>query len=296
MAAVVHQRIDRLLQHALLVPDDDLRRAQLKQILQAVVAVDDATVEVVQVARRKPAAFERNQRTQIRRNDRQNGQNHPLRTRIAAHESFHETQPLGQLLANRLVAGSLEADLEFGLQHRQVDALQQRLDRRGAHVGHESVAVIVHRLAVFDLVHGLADLERRIARIGHDVLFIVDHVLERLRGHVEHQADAARHALEEPDVRNRHGQLDMAHALAAHLGLGHFHAAAVADDPLVFHTLVFAAVALPVAGGSENAFAEETALFRLETAVIDGLGVLDLAERPRTDHFRRRNVDRNRTE
>ena len=49
-AAVVEQRVDRLLQHALLVADDDLRSVELLQALQAVVAVDDAAVEVVEIA------------------------------------------------------------------------------------------------------------------------------------------------------------------------------------------------------------------------------------------------------
>ena len=50
-AAVVEQRVDRLLQHALLVAHDDLGRAELEQLLQPVVAVDDAAIEIVQVAR-----------------------------------------------------------------------------------------------------------------------------------------------------------------------------------------------------------------------------------------------------
>src|SRR3546814_10595470 len=50
-SAVVEQRVDRFLQHALLVADDDVRRAQFHQPFQAVVAVDDATVEVVEVRR-----------------------------------------------------------------------------------------------------------------------------------------------------------------------------------------------------------------------------------------------------
>ena len=48
-AAVVEQRVDGLLQHALLVVDDDLRRAEIEQALEAVVPVDHAAVEVVQV-------------------------------------------------------------------------------------------------------------------------------------------------------------------------------------------------------------------------------------------------------
>ncbi len=50
-AAVVEQRVDGLLQHALLVVDDDLGRAEVEQALEAVVPVDHAPVEVVQVAR-----------------------------------------------------------------------------------------------------------------------------------------------------------------------------------------------------------------------------------------------------
>ena len=46
--AVVEQRIDGFLKHALFVAHDDFRRAQLHQLLQTVVAVDDATIQIVQ--------------------------------------------------------------------------------------------------------------------------------------------------------------------------------------------------------------------------------------------------------
>ena len=78
-AAVVEQRVDRLLEHALLVAHDDLGRAQLEELLQPVVAVDDAAVEVVQVRRREPAAVQRNERAQLRRNDRDDVEDHPVR-------------------------------------------------------------------------------------------------------------------------------------------------------------------------------------------------------------------------
>src|SRR4029077_3051333 len=52
-AAVVEQRVDGLLQHALLVVDDDLGRAEVEEPLQPVVAVDHAAVEVVQVGGRE---------------------------------------------------------------------------------------------------------------------------------------------------------------------------------------------------------------------------------------------------
>jgi hypothetical protein len=78
--AVVEQGVDRLLQHALFVADDDVGRAQLDQALQAVVTVDDAAIQVVQVGGREAAAVQRHQRTQFRRDDRNDRQHHPLRT------------------------------------------------------------------------------------------------------------------------------------------------------------------------------------------------------------------------
>ena len=77
-AAVVEQRVDGLLQHALLVADDDLGSVELLQPLEAVVAVDDAAVEVVEVRRREAAAVERNERAEIRRNHRDHLEHHPL--------------------------------------------------------------------------------------------------------------------------------------------------------------------------------------------------------------------------
>ncbi len=84
-AAVVEQRVDGLLQHPLLVADDDVGRAQLDQPLQAVVAVDDAAIEVVEVGGREAAAVERHQRAQVRRDDRHDRQDHPLRLVAGLH-------------------------------------------------------------------------------------------------------------------------------------------------------------------------------------------------------------------
>src|ERR687893_441967 len=77
-AAVVEQRVDRLLQHPLLVVDDDLGRAEVEQTLQAVVAVDDAAVEVVEVRRREAAAVELHHRAQLRRDHRDGLEHHLL--------------------------------------------------------------------------------------------------------------------------------------------------------------------------------------------------------------------------
>src|SRR4051812_2461508 len=100
MPPIVEQGVDRLLQHALFVSDDDIRRLELKQVLETVVPVDDATVKIVQIGGRKPATLERNERAEIRRNNRQNIEHHPVRTCMRALESLHELDPFGQFLTD----------------------------------------------------------------------------------------------------------------------------------------------------------------------------------------------------
>ena len=65
-AVVVEQGVDRLLQHPLFIADNHFRRVQIDQFFQPVVAVDNTTVEVVQVARREIARVQQHQRTQGR--------------------------------------------------------------------------------------------------------------------------------------------------------------------------------------------------------------------------------------
>jgi hypothetical protein len=121
-------------------------------------------------------------------------------------------------------------------------------------------------------------LERGQARLGYDVVLEIENPLEILQRHVEQQADARRQRLQEPDMRHRRGQLDMAHALAAHLGQRDFHAALFADDALVLHALVLAAQAFVVLDRTKDAGAEQAVALRLERTVVDCLRLLDLAE------------------
>ena len=178
----------------------------------------------------------------------------------------------------------------------EVDRLQKLADRLRAHAdfeaGHARVAVLLFDLAQVFVVDDLLIGERGDrARVEHDVCGEIDDLLELLGAHVEQQADAGGHAAEIPDVRDGRGQLDVAHALAAHLGARHFDAALFADDALVADALVFAAVAFPVLGRPEDLFAEQAVLFGFLGAVVDGLRLGDLAVRPFPDLFGRSNTD-----
>ena len=291
-AAVVEQRVDRFLQHALFVADDDVRRAQLHQPLEAVVAVDDAAVEVVEVGRREAAAVERHERAQFGRDDRHDGQDHPLGPVARLDEGLDDLEALAELLR-------LEFGRRFGDFLAQVLAIlgrsmadQDFADRFGADAGGEAVlAVLVERLVVLLFGQELLFLERRDARLDDDVVLEVENALEVLQRHVEQEADARGQRLQEPDVGDGRCQLDVAHALAAHLGERHFDAALFADQALVLHALVLAAQAFVVLDRPEDARAEQAVALGLERAVVDRLGLLDLAERPGQDVVRARDRD-----
>ena len=92
-------------------------------------------------------------------------------------------------------------------------------------------------------------------------------------------------------MRDGRGERDMAHAVAPHAREGDLDAALLADDALVFHALVLAAQALVILDRTEDARAEQAVALGLEGAVVDRLGLFDLAERPGEDLLRAR--DRN---
>src|SRR6266404_4615419 len=97
-AVVVEQGVDGLLQHALLVADDNLGGVEVHQLLEAVVAVDDAPVQVVEVAGGEVAAVEQHQRAQVRRDDRDALQDHPLRLVRAVAQRLDDLEALDVVL------------------------------------------------------------------------------------------------------------------------------------------------------------------------------------------------------
>ena len=288
-AAVVEQAVHRLLQHALLVARNDFRRLQFEQTAQAAVAVDDAAVEIVQIRGRETAAIQRNERAQVGRQHRQHFHDHPLGLDAGFLERLEHFEALGVFLNLGFGTGQIAAQaFNFRI---DVQAVEQLLDAFGSHLGDELISELGNVLVVFVLAHDAEFLQRRHAGIGHHIGLEVKHALDVAQRHVEHQAQAAGQALEEPDVRARRGQVDVAHALAAHLGLRHFHAALLADHPAMLEALVLATQTLVVLDGAKDLGTEQAVALGLEGAVVDGLGLFNFAIRPRTDLFRRCQAD-----
>src|SRR5580704_1955266 len=61
-ATVVEESVNSFLEHALFVADDNVGCAKLHELLQAVVAVDDAAIEIVEIGCGEAAAVERHKR------------------------------------------------------------------------------------------------------------------------------------------------------------------------------------------------------------------------------------------
>ncbi len=284
-AAVVNQGIDGFLKHALLVADDDIGRAELQKSLQTIVSVDDPAVQVVEVGSREAAAVQLYHGTDIGGNDGDAVQNHPGGRIAGLAESLDHLDALddaGPLLACRLI--HLGGQLLIFFFH--VDLAQQILDGLGTHTGAEAASPFIPGFLIFLLGQNLFVLQICGSLVQDNIGSEVKDLLQHLRGNVEDQTHTAGYALEIPDVGDRSRQLDVAHALTAHTGLGDLNTAVGADFTLVSDLLQLTAMAFPVFGRPENPFAEKAVALRLESSVIDGLGLGHFALGPLADLLR----------
>ena len=293
-AAVVEQGVNGFLKHTLFVADNDVGGAEFLQTLQTVVTVDDAAVQVVQVGGGETAAIERNERTQVRRNDGNDFQDHPLGLVVGLEESFNNLEALGELLLLGLALGLLRFFTQFDAEGRKVEFFEQATDGFGAHAhGEAFFAETFDHLQVVIFRDDLHAGKVGGTRIENDVGVEVKDLFQIGHGHVEQGTDLGGKGLEEPDVGNRSGELDVAHAFAANLGGDDFNATLFAHDTAVLHALVLAAVALVVLHRAKDLGAEKAIAFGLERTVVDGLRLLNFTVGPFPYVLRRSERDLN---
>ncbi len=96
-AAVIDQRVHRFLEHALFVLDDDFGRVEFQQPFEPVVPVDDAPVEIVEIRSGEATAIQLDHRSQLGRDHRHRGHDHPLRLVAAGKERFDDFEPFDRL-------------------------------------------------------------------------------------------------------------------------------------------------------------------------------------------------------
>src|SRR6185503_7290846 len=150
----------------------------------------------------------------------------------------------------------------FGI---DVDLAEQLTNSVGADTNFVRTGTVC-RLERAELLFRDQLLLRQIRRswIDTDIALEVEYPLQPLEAHIEQGSDPARHALEEPDMRDRGRKLDMAHAFTANFGLNDLDTALVADNATVFHALVLAAVAFPILDRTKNLRAKQSVFFRLK--------------------------------
>ena len=277
---VIQQGVDRFLQHTFFVSYDDVRRSQIQQTFQTVVTVNDATIQIVQVRSRKTTAIQRNQRTQIWRQNRQNGQDHPLRLVARLNEGFQQLNALGQLFTLGFGVGFVQLFTQLLALLLQVHAFQQGLNSFGAHLRVEFVTELFQRVQVLLFSQNLVAFEVGHATFDNNIRFKVQYAFDITQRHIQQQTDTGRQRFQEPDVGSRRRQLDVAHALTTHFGLGHFNAALLTDNTTVFQALVLTAQALVIFYRPKDTGAEKAVTFWFERTVVDGFRLFNFTERP----------------
>ena len=300
---VVKERIHRLLQHTLLIAENNLRSLNINQTLQTIVTNDHTAIQVVEIRCSETATVKRYERTELRRNDRQNLQNHPFRLveLAACTEALDHLQTLQRLILASLSTLIACHITQFVRQSIEVHTLQQIQYSLSTHLSDKLVRVIIiqieiltwqtllkseillltqqvtlthHTILDAEVILSLLRSER--TRIEHHVTLIVDNAVELLGRHTQEVTNLVRQRAEIPDMRDRHYQRDMAATLASYLLLSHLHTTSVADDATIANALILTAMALIVLRRTKDALAKQTITLRLIRTIIDRLRFEDL--------------------
>ncbi len=128
MPAVVQQGVHRLLQHAFLVAYDDFRSVYSQQVAQAVVAIDDAAVKVIQVRGGKTPALYGDQGSEVGRQHWQHMQDHPARVHFIFAKALEQAHSFGGALAQSLAFTGYQLFVKLDKQPFQVHFAQKLLD------------------------------------------------------------------------------------------------------------------------------------------------------------------------
>ena len=182
---VVQQCIDCFLQHTLFVAHDDIWRSQIQQALQTVVTVDHATIQIVQIRRGETTTIQRYQWTQIRWQNRQDGQDHPLWLVARLDKRFQQLNALGQLFTFGFGVSFVQLFTQLLALLLQIHVFQQGLDRFGAHFGVELVTELFQSVKVLLFSQNLTLLEVGHATFDYHVRFKVEHALNVTQWHIQ---------------------------------------------------------------------------------------------------------------
>ena len=162
----------------------------------------------------------------------------------------------------------------------QIHALQQSLDCFRPHLRVEFVTELFQRVQILLFSQDLLTFQVGHTAFDNHIGFKVQYAFDIAQRHIEQQTDTGRQRFQEPDVRSRGSQFDVAHTLTAYFSLGHFNAALLTDDATVFQALVLTAQALVIFYRPKDTGAEKAVTFWFERTVVDGFRLFNFTERP----------------
>ena len=191
MTTVVDKCVNSLLQHSLFVSYDNVRSFKLEHSLKTVISVDNTSVKVVKVTGCISAAVEHDHRSEVRRDNRNNVEYHPLRTVARNSECLNDLKPFEQLYS--LLTRRQVFKLLFQLVSELVKVYlaQQLLDSLCAHTSLELILVVLfEHLAVVLFGEQLTFYKLSVARIYNDILCEVKNFFKSFLGNFKHLTDS----------------------------------------------------------------------------------------------------------
>ena len=207
--AVVEKNVHCLLQHPLLVADNDLRGIQFQQALQPIVPVNYPAVEIIEIGSGETSAFQGHQGAQIRGQHRDNIENHPIGLVAGLMKGLNHIEPLGQFFPLSLGTCFPHLLTKHLGQRLKLELLHHLLNGCRADTNGELAGKIFLGLSVAFFGQQGADRQGRLIGGGNNIGIKIKNLFQFLQGHIENIADLARQALQKPDMGHGCGQFDM---------------------------------------------------------------------------------------
>ena len=127
-------------------------------MLEAIIAIDDAAIEIVEIGCCKTPAVQRNHGAKIWRNDRDDIEDHPLGADAVDDKTLNELHPPHQLLPLQALRG-LKFCLEFFLKGFQIGRRKERAQGFCANAGFKKMAIPHGEVAIGIFRNDLEGLE-----------------------------------------------------------------------------------------------------------------------------------------
>ncbi len=286
---VVEKCIYGFLKHSCFVFDDYIRCTKIHKFFQTDISVENPSVKIIEVACSKSAAaFKRNKRSQIRRKNRKDCENHVFRSFSRTDELIENIDSFLQLCLLVLITAVCKFLFDFLLYGNKIHLFEELSQRSSTRFSIDLVGTVSFKKFVVLFFFKILSFDNTFY-LGseNDISFAVDNTAQVRVAHSKKSVDIKRRCFDIPDVSYRSSQSNMSHSLSSDLGFDNFDTAFFTYDTFVFHPSVFTAETLVIVDRTENFCAEKAVSFRFVRSVIECFRFFDLAVRPFEDFFRR---------